>query len=79
MWINGIEQSHLTARDRAVQFGDGCFTTAAIIKGNIALFDWHIQRLQQSCERLWLQNVDWQALAGKCCRRPRAMTARCLK
>ncbi|WP_405424582.1 aminodeoxychorismate lyase [Pantoea stewartii] len=65
MWINGIEQSHLTARDRAVQFGDGCFTTAAIIKGNIALFEWHIQRLQQSCERLWLQNVDWQALAGE--------------
>jgi hypothetical protein len=25
--INGVEQDTLAANDRAVQFGDGCFTT----------------------------------------------------
>ncbi|WP_181427611.1 aminotransferase class IV, partial [Pantoea ananatis] len=63
MWINGTEQSQLAATDRAVQFGDGCFTTAAIGNGKILLFDRHMQRLQQSCERLWLNDVDWPALA----------------
>jgi branched-subunit amino acid aminotransferase/4-amino-4-deoxychorismate lyase len=27
--INGIEQDTLAASDRAIQFGDGCFTTAS--------------------------------------------------
>lgn len=63
MWINGTEQSQLAATDRAVQFGDGCFTTAAIGNGKILLLDRHMQRLQQSCERLWLNGVDWPALA----------------
>ncbi|MBW1213737.1 aminodeoxychorismate lyase [Pantoea allii] len=63
MWINGTEQPHLAASDRAVQFGDGCFTTAAVCQGKIVLFDMHMQRLQQSCERLWLSGVDWSALA----------------
>lgn len=33
--INGCEQNMLLASDRATQFGDGCFTTACIIDGEI--------------------------------------------
>lgn len=62
MWINGLEQSQLAARDRATQFGDGCFTTAAVRNGRILLADAHLQRLQESCRRLLLPAVDWAQL-----------------
>ncbi|MFT4273536.1 MAG: aminodeoxychorismate lyase [Pantoea sp.] len=62
MWINGAEQTQLTARDRAVQFGDGCFTTAAVQQGEIQLFAAHLQRLKQGCERLLMAEPDWQQL-----------------
>jgi 4-amino-4-deoxychorismate lyase len=44
--INGLEQDTLAANDRATQFGDGCFTTARIQQGQVALLDAHLQRLQ---------------------------------
>ena len=40
--INGVEQDTLAANDRAVQFGDGCFTTARIQHGQVALLDTHL-------------------------------------
>lgn len=62
MWINGEPEERLTVRDRAVQFGDGCFTTAHIIDGEVALLDAHIARLKQGCERLQIGSVDWFAM-----------------
>ncbi len=35
--INGLEQDTLPASDRATQFGDGCFTTARILDGDVCL------------------------------------------
>ncbi len=63
MWINGIEQTELSARDRAVQFGDGCFTTAAVRDGKILLLNAHIERLQTGCERLLMSPPDMAQLA----------------
>lgn len=63
MWINGIEQTDIAARDRAVQFGDGCFTTAAILDGKIKLLEAHLQRLQESCERLFMPLPNLPQLA----------------
>lgn len=65
MWINGIEQNQLPASDRAAHFGDGCFTTAAIKNGQILLLERHLQRLKESCEQLWLYDVDWQQLENE--------------
>lgn len=65
MWINGAEQTQLAARDRAVQFGDGCFTTAAVINGQIQLLPAHLQRLKQGCERLLMAEPDWQQLEAE--------------
>ncbi|HAH13780.1 MAG TPA: aminodeoxychorismate lyase, partial [Pantoea agglomerans] len=62
MWINGLKQSMLAASDRGLQFGDGCFTTAAVRQGKIVLLDSHIQRLKVGCERLWIDGVDWLQL-----------------
>ncbi|MBZ6395388.1 MULTISPECIES: aminodeoxychorismate lyase [Pantoea] len=65
MWINGIEQSTLAASDRGLQFGDGCFTTAAVQQGKILLLERHIQRLREGCERLLINGIDWLQLENE--------------
>ncbi|TFT46826.1 aminodeoxychorismate lyase, partial [Proteus mirabilis] len=32
-WVNGQQQQSINVSDRAVQFGDGCFTTLAVEQG----------------------------------------------
>lgn len=58
-WINGQQHSALAASDRGLQFGDGCFTTARVVEGNIDLLPWHLERLQQAARCLLLPAVDW--------------------
>ena len=60
--INGTEQSSLAAGDRAVQFGDGCFTTARIAHGRVALLDRHLTRLRHACEALLIPFSAWDTL-----------------
>ncbi|AHG22237.1 4-amino-4-deoxychorismate lyase [Chania multitudinisentens RB-25] len=60
-WINGQQQNTLIPSDRGLQFGDGCFTTARIVEGEIDLLPWHIERMQQAAQRLLLPAVDWLA------------------
>lgn len=60
--INGIPQETLPASDRAIQFGDGCFTTARLVAGQVCLLDAHLQRLQQACEKLLIPFVEWAEL-----------------
>lgn len=62
IWINGEPQESLSARDRAIQFGDGCFTTARIWQGKVVAADAHLNRLAEGCERLMIRTVDWTAL-----------------
>lgn len=61
--INGQRQSEIAVSDRAIQFGDGCFTTARILSGMICHQQDHLRRLQQACEVLLITEVDWQTLA----------------
>ncbi|POP41884.1 aminodeoxychorismate lyase [Superficieibacter electus] len=60
--INGCQQNTLAAADRATQFGDGCFTTARIATGRIALLEAHVQRLRAACERLHIPFESWDIL-----------------
>jgi len=62
VWINGKAQDRLVVGDRAIQFGDGCFTTARILRGEVVALDAHLQRLAYACERLLIRRVDWDAL-----------------
>lgn len=55
----------LSASDRATQFGDGCFTTAAVHNGVIQLLEAHLHRLRQGCERLMMPEVDWAQLENE--------------
>ncbi|EBW4275929.1 aminodeoxychorismate lyase, partial [Salmonella enterica subsp. enterica serovar Newport] len=60
--INGQSTERLAVNDRGVQFGDGCFTTARIAAGEIALFSRHLARLEETCSRLAIPFNDWDAL-----------------
>jgi len=62
VWVNGETQSALAVSDRAVQFGDGCFTTARVQQGTVVQLNAHLERLHQGCERLLITGVDWEAL-----------------
>ncbi|ECH9258255.1 aminodeoxychorismate lyase [Salmonella enterica subsp. enterica] len=61
--INGQAVGQLAVNDRAVQFGDGCFTTARIVAGDIVLFSHHLTRLEDACSRLAIPFNDWVVLA----------------
>ncbi|HAU3361323.1 TPA: aminodeoxychorismate lyase [Salmonella enterica subsp. salamae] len=60
--INGQSTERLAVNDRGVQFGDGCFTTARIAAGEIALFSRHLARLEETCSRLAIPFNDWDLL-----------------
>ncbi|NIF47922.1 aminodeoxychorismate lyase [Enterobacter sp. Ap-1006] len=63
--INGQWQETLPANDRAIQFGDGCFTTARVIDGGVRFQADHLRRLQQACEALMIGPVDWAMLSDE--------------
>ncbi len=61
-FINGKPQSELPADDRATQFGDGCFTTARVVDGEIRFLAAHLQRLRDACQRLMIPFIEWSVL-----------------
>ncbi|MCT4717399.1 aminodeoxychorismate lyase [Enterobacteriaceae bacterium H18W14] len=63
--INGQWQTTLPANDRAVQFGDGCFTTAVLKKGKVSFSEQHLRRLRLACEKLQLPFTEWSMLASE--------------
>ncbi|KAB0874013.1 aminodeoxychorismate lyase [Cronobacter muytjensii] len=63
--INGLDQDCLPAADRAVQFGDGCFTTARVRDGVVIMLEQHLARLREGCERLVIAMPDASALRNE--------------
>lgn len=63
MIVNGQQQSQIPLTDRSIQYGDGCFTTIAYQNACLELFDSHIQRLKDACERLSIPFSDWDILS----------------
>lgn len=52
--VNGIEKTTVDVKDRGLAYGDGIFTTAKIIDGQVILLDQHIERLILGCQQLKL-------------------------
>jgi len=52
--INGVERNNIDITDRGLAYGDGLFTTAKIVDGQVILLDKHIERLILGCHRLRL-------------------------
>ncbi|HHR5900538.1 TPA: aminodeoxychorismate lyase [Providencia alcalifaciens] len=61
-WVNGISCQQIDITDRAIAFGDGCFTTIHGMNQQAKMLEQHILRLQQDSTRLKLPSVDWQQL-----------------
>ena len=58
MFRNGESISRATATDRSLLYGDGVFTTIAISKGQPLLFQKHLNRLTNDCQRLKIDNLS---------------------
>ncbi|MBL4940248.1 MAG: aminodeoxychorismate lyase [Colwellia sp.] len=50
--VNGIQQNHITIENRGLAYGDGLFTTAKILNGNVQYLTAHIERLLSGCKKL---------------------------
>ncbi len=50
--INGEIGEHISISDRGLQYGDGVFETIAVHQGRPLLWQQHIARLLEGCERL---------------------------
>ncbi|PHM45948.1 aminodeoxychorismate lyase [Xenorhabdus mauleonii] len=64
-WINGNQCDRIAVSDRAVQFGDGCFTTIRVEQEQPALLSLHIKRLQKGVEKLFMPEFDWLQLESQ--------------
>lgn len=61
-WVNGQACQHISVSDRAVAFGDGCFTTIHGVNQQAKMLEEHIARLARDCQRLKITSPDWVAL-----------------
>ncbi len=62
MIVNGHQQQHIAIADRALQYGDGCFTTMAFRNARIEFFCDHINRLKLACKTLHINFNKWSEL-----------------
>lgn len=56
--VNGLETDHLSAGDRGLQYGDGLFESIAIRDGRPLLWERHMMRLAEGCQRLMIPMPD---------------------
>jgi 4-amino-4-deoxychorismate lyase len=52
VWINGRHSRRLDYRDRGLQYGDGLFETMRVHRRKIRLLQYHLDRLEEGCQRL---------------------------
>ena len=52
---NAQEINEIAVLDRAFHYGDGCFTTARIVDGQLQLAARHYTRLKHACQQLYLE------------------------
>lgn len=57
-WVNGQPADNISLNDRALQYGDGFFTTIAIYNNAVLNWDAHWWRIEQSCHALMLPLPD---------------------
>jgi len=53
--VNGIQQNHIDIENRGIAYGDGLFTTAKILNGNVQYLTAHIERLIFGCKKLGIK------------------------
>ncbi|KZN30806.1 hypothetical protein N474_19970 [Pseudoalteromonas luteoviolacea CPMOR-2] len=56
----------LSHKDRGLNYGDGFFTTVKITSGRLALWDYHLERLQKCAKVLGFPALDYMSLTSDC-------------
>ncbi len=64
MIVSSQSAVSISKSERALLYGDGCFTTMSVSNGYIELWDMHLARLKYSCERLFIHFKHWEALTA---------------
>ncbi|WP_455234033.1 aminodeoxychorismate lyase [Thiogranum longum] len=64
-WVNGEQESRLSAADRGIQYGDGLFETIRIRRARPEFLERHMKRLTVGCERLRLSALDHKTLLSE--------------
>ena len=52
--INGERKEHVEISDRGFQYGDGLFETIEVKDGQAVFLEFHLERLQSGCSRLYI-------------------------
>lgn len=66
MWmVNGELASEITVSDRGFMYGDGYFTTLQWRDGQPQFWDWHVERLQSTAQRLRMPSPDTDRLLAR--------------
>lgn len=69
--VDGLPANQVSVADRGLSYGDGLFETLRVSRGQIALIDYHLARLQRGLQALKLQadlavvEREWRDLAGQ--------------
>ncbi|QCU89893.1 aminodeoxychorismate lyase [Thiomicrorhabdus sediminis] len=58
LWIDGVLQSQLDLDDRAIQYGDGFFTTVAVFEQQVLNWSAHQQRIHNGFSKLKITAID---------------------
>jgi 4-amino-4-deoxychorismate lyase len=61
--VNGTATSQVSCLDRGLAFGDGTFTTAKIVNGEICWLSAHLHRLSRACQALLIAPPDMNKLS----------------
>ncbi|MGF1690631.1 aminodeoxychorismate lyase [Photobacterium kagoshimensis] len=60
--INGSDVEHIAVTDRAIQYGDGCFSTILVESGRPKLWPLHQARFVKTLAALFIPEPDWRAV-----------------
>ena len=61
--LNGISAETLPLTDRAIHYGDGCFSTILVKQQSACLLDHHLTRLKRDANQLSIKTVCWDSVA----------------
>lgn len=62
-FVDGQVTDAIAVDDRGLAYGDGCFTTALVVDGEVEMLTQHIKRLDQQSQQLGLPQIDTTAIA----------------
>ena len=63
MLVNGKVTTSIDINNRGLAYGDGVFSTIKVEFGKIQLWQFHLDRLKKSAEKLHLTDIDWTLLS----------------